>query len=268
MMHSAALSTMLAGVVLAQTGADDPVEIRLVANMGVLVSQGESKVLIDALFADVERGVFREPSAQDRDAILNGTGAFEGVDALLVTHRHADHFNADEVGALLRGPVPIPVLGPDQVRAELRASSADADWIAEPAPGEAADSLARLCGDDAECGFSIEARPLFHNHTDENLSYAVTFGGTTILHLGDADPRYADFSVWDDVGIDVVLHNFWFADSEAGRTVLQERWAEARHIALHVPAVIDREQAIAKFGEGHVLVDPGERITINPGDHD
>ena len=260
------LIALLAAPVSAQSApADQPIEIRMIANMGVMISQGETKVLIDALFTDVYDGRFRVPTPEDREAMISGTGEFEGVDAALFTHVHGDHFNADEALALLE-------LNPD---AEMVLSQQSLDAVTEVEAGHASDRLVGIDPVDvygrrvleAE-SFVVDPRGLFHTDGIENISFAISFGETTFLHLGDTNPDRADFSVWDDIDIDVVLYPVWFAQSEAGLAVLAGRWADARHIALHIPAHISREQAVDFLGTEDVMVEAGERITIIPGDHD
>jgi L-ascorbate metabolism protein UlaG (beta-lactamase superfamily) len=246
--------------------ADEPIEIRMIANMGVMISQGESKVLIDALFTDVYDGRFRVPTPEDREAMIHGHGEFEGVDAALFTHLHGDHFNADEVTALLTAN--------SEALIAVSQQSADAitsigtvlnpERLSATGPWLGAHNAYYL---EAE-SFGISPRSLFHMRDVENIGYAVNFGETTFLHLGDTNPEQADFSVWDDVDIDVVLYPIWFAQSEAGQAALSGRWGNARHIALHIPAHISREQAVEFLGTEDVMVEAGERITVMPGDHD
>lgn len=246
--------------------ADQPIEIRMIANMGVMISQGDSKVLIDALFTDVYDGRFRVPTPEDREAMINGSGEFAGVDMALFTHIHGDHFSAEETRALLSSNGELGVVLSNQSRDTLSGAgpgiAAERIWAVGPWEG-----LHNAFYLDHE-SFGVRPRNLFHMEAIENISFAVTFGETTFLHLGDTNPDRADISVWDDVDIDVVLYPIWFAQSEAGQAVLSGRWGDARHIALHIPAHISREQAVEFLGTEDVMVEAGERITIMPGDHD
>ena len=225
----------------------EPVEIRLVANMGVLISQGDSKVLVDALFTDVYEGRFRIPTTDDRQAIIDGAGEFAGLDALVFTHEHGDHFNANEVAAVRSAQAALPVFGPAQILGQV-----DVAGTAAPLPA----------------GLSIEGYSTFHIEGTQNNAYVVSIGDTEVLHLGDTNPDEADFSVFDGLDIDVVLYPIWFVQSETAQAELTGRFADARQIAVHVPAHISNEQMIEYLGEGKSLVDPGDRIMINPGDHD
>ena len=244
-----------------QTQADEPVEIRLIGNMGVLISQGESKVLIDALFTDVYNGSFRVPTTEDREAMVHGTGEFEGVLASLSTHQHGDHFNAGETAAFLVGN-PESVVGLTAQSEALLQAALEIEIDAE--------RIMIASGDyeSTSSGFSLEAHDLFHREGIENTTYAVTLGETTILHLGDTNPDQADFSVWDGVQIDVLLYPYWFAQAPSGQALLNGRFADARKIALHLPARATREQALGMLGEGNFLIEAGDIITISDGRDD
>ena len=248
MISAFASALALTSTVSATTDANpDPVEIRLVANMGVLVSQGENKVLVDALFTDVYDGRFRIPTSDDREAMINGAGEFDGVDALLFTHEHGDHFNAGEAGLALAGNNTLVLMAPDQVSSQLGATATE-----------------RALPD----GLSVRAVPMFHMEGMDNHAFIIELGETSVLHLGDTNPDEADFTVLDGEYIDVVLYPIWFVQSETGQAELNGRFADARHVAVHVPAHISSEQMAEYLGEGNSLVDPGDRIVINPGDHD
>lgn len=69
-----------------------PLVLNYVANEGVLVSSGDAKVLIDSLF-DKPNKEYRAPSSAVLEQIIRGEAPYDGVDLLLVTHNHADHFD-------------------------------------------------------------------------------------------------------------------------------------------------------------------------------
>ena len=264
-MISICLTTLLfASADLAPEAAAEPVEIRMIANMGVLIGRGHNQVLIDAIFTDVYDGRFRIPSESDLQDMAEGQGGFSEVDLLLFTHMHGDHFNAEEVAQVSTG---VFVLGPDQVLDAVRAQGSDGVQVFDPGidePYVLAYSDTRPDGGDMR----VEARPVYHMDEIENWAFAITFGETTVLHLGDANPDGADLSIWSDVDVDAVLYPVWFAMSDEGNALLEQFWPDALQVAVHVPAHVSREEAVEFFGDGHVLVDAGERITIHPGQYD
>ncbi len=67
--------------------------LHYVANAGVLVAAGRTRILIDALF-DRPNPAYRAPSADTIEKMVNGTAPFDGVGLALVTHNHPDHFDA------------------------------------------------------------------------------------------------------------------------------------------------------------------------------
>src|SRR5512136_2900700 len=69
-----------------------PLVLEYIANAGVLVSSGDLKVLIDAVF-DKPNPEYRAPAAGVLEKILAGQAPFDGLDAVLVTHNHPDHFD-------------------------------------------------------------------------------------------------------------------------------------------------------------------------------
>nr|WP_275297547.1 MBL fold metallo-hydrolase [Maricaulis parjimensis] len=223
--------------------------------MGVLISRGENRVMIDALFTDAYEGRFRIPVEADRLAMIEGSGEFPRGTLMLFTHSHGDHFDADLVRMATGQQGGGRIIGP----ADVLAMHANGDPEAQTEPVGGTFTAAQR----QRYGFDLDSRPMFHMNGIDNLTYAVSFGEITLLHLGDTNPDEADLSVWDDTDIDVVMYPIWWDQSERGQAKLNGDWADAIHIALHIPASVSREDAVAHFGEGHVLVDAGERITIN-----
>src|SRR5688500_17305265 len=99
----------LASIVLATAGAAqantaarnasparDSLTITFLANEGVMVSSGGTTVLIDALFGDGLRG-YGVVTRATRALLESARPPFDHVTAVLATHRHDDHFNAQAV---------------------------------------------------------------------------------------------------------------------------------------------------------------------------
>ncbi|TFG76458.1 MAG: MBL fold metallo-hydrolase, partial [Chrysiogenales bacterium] len=102
-----------------------PLMLTYVANMGVMVSSGDFKVLIDGLF-DKPSQYYRVPSPDTLKAVMKGEAPFDGIDLVLFTHKHSDHFDAAlAVRYMEARPEPILVAPSDAVEAMRKAAY---DW--------------------------------------------------------------------------------------------------------------------------------------------
>jgi L-ascorbate metabolism protein UlaG (beta-lactamase superfamily) len=200
------------------------------------VSSGDSKVLIDALF-DKPNPEYRAPAAGVLDKILSGVAPFDGLDAVLVTHNHPDHFDpALAVRFLERVPGPV-LLAPADAVAEMR-RTAD-DW---------AGIEARVVPVDIKVGEKTERRlgriPVavfrtLHGQQESPMNLMVLFelGGWRVFHEGDSPGRIEDFRAMGLGGdpVDLALVHFWFPLDPGCARFLQEV-LKPGHIALtHLP---------------------------------
>ena len=77
------------------------VTVTFLANEGVLLSAGNRKVLIDALFQEY-RPMYALPPDSTRRALQAARPPFDGVDLILATHHHGDHYQPAQVAAHMR----------------------------------------------------------------------------------------------------------------------------------------------------------------------
>jgi len=163
-----------------------------VANMGVLVSSGDSKVLIDGLF-DEPNPVYRVPAPETLESIMKGEPPFDGVDLVLVTHKDRDHFSGTSAARYMETrPEPVLVAPADAVEAMRKASS---DWSRlEP----------RVIPVDLKVRESVKTEvahiPLTIIRTTHgttpwpmNHMYLIDLNGWRVFHEGDASGRPDDY---------------------------------------------------------------------------
>lgn len=241
--RSKVLLTLL--LLLSQAAFSQSAAIRYLANEGVMVTHGETKVLFDPLF-DNGYGQYQMVPEQVRADIFAGKPPYDGVDAVFVSHHHGDHFSAEDMLRLLRAQQDIRLYAPAQAVTAVRQIAGDAD----------AALLDRMTGLDLDYGddpLSINATGLVidaihvpHSgwptaRTDvQNIAFRVTLENeNTVLHLGDADARVVHFSAnvdyWEERAIDLALPPFWFFGSDDGIEILEDRLDIMHSIGIHVP---------------------------------
>lgn len=225
--------------------AQEESTVQYLGNEGVMVAHGETKILFDPLFDNVF-GQYQAVPASMRDAIFAGTSPYDGVDAVFVSHFHADHFSASDLLGLLRQREGIVLYAPAQAVAEMRRVAVSGD----------AALFDRVTTFDLAYGDSpvfvrkesllIEALRVPHSgwptaRTDvENIAYRVTLEDrSTVVHLGDADARLVHFdrdqAFWDERQVDVAFPPYWFFLSEDGQEILEDRMYSRHSIGIHVP---------------------------------
>lgn len=148
------------------------IRVTYLANEGVLLTGGNTKVLIDALFRD-SLGDYPRHAAETQKLLENGQAPFDGVGLALATHYHLDHWDA---GAI----------------AQFLTANRAARFASTPQAGVMMPSAVRSRVDGPEngavtlAGARVEAIPLVHGNTP-NLAFRVEMGGRVVMHLGDAD---------------------------------------------------------------------------------
>lgn len=219
--------------------------ITYLGNEGVMVWEGETKVLFDPLY-DNGYGRYQMVPDRVRDAIFAGEPPYDGVAAVFISHHHGDHFSAADTLRLLGSQPDVRVYAPAQAVASVRELASDAEQAA----------LDRLTGLDLDYGdapvniaagkLSIDAIHVPHSgwptaRTDvQNIAFRVTLNdGMTVLHLGDADARTVhfenDLAWWDETTIDVALPPYWYFLSDDGIEVLEQRLDVIHAIGIHAP---------------------------------
>ena len=221
---------LMPGAVFAQ------VEVIYLGNEGFLLVAGEKKVLIDALFGDGLRGYGVVPPDVRRDA-ETAAGSFAGVDLILASHFHPDHFDPRAVLRHLEHNPSARFVSTEQAVAKLRAldgAAAVLDRVKAlvPSPGE--DSRFE------HADIRLTALALHHgNDRDppvQNLGLQIELGGLRLMHFGDTEVVAEDVQA-HALGarrIDVGLIPYWSLLSPSYRAVVDLLDAE-QTILMHLP---------------------------------
>ncbi|MDH4273189.1 MAG: MBL fold metallo-hydrolase [Candidatus Aminicenantes bacterium] len=221
----------------------EPLVLRYVANSGVLVGSGETKLLVDALF-DKPNPEYRAPTPELLDKIRKGEAPFDGVDLVLVTHNHPDHFDAALAVRFLEArPEPVLLAPADAVEAMRKVA---ADWAKiEPRVVAIDLQVGEKESKDLK-GVSVTAFRTLHSGDQEapmNLMYLVDLGGWRVFHEGDSTgnvDEYRAFGLGKDP-IDLALVHFWFPLEPNCAQFLQEV-LKPDHIALtHLPIRLESD---------------------------
>lgn len=215
--------------VLLLLAASLPAQVRVtyLANEGVMLSSEGGKVLVDALFRDSLEDYARHDAAT-LESLETGRPPFDGIGVALATHFHLDHWDAGSVSRFLRSnpkalfasTPPGVAMIPSSLKPRARAL-----W-----PGEPAGVTLSLRG------VEVAAFPLQHGAA-LNLGYRIRMGGSTLVHLGDADTVASNFDTLIAQGsVDVAFIPFWWLLSGDTVRFIEQRWKPRHVVALHLGA--------------------------------
>ncbi len=252
---------------------DEP-EAFYLANEGVMVTDGDTKILFDPLFPDSYGQYLLVPEAI-KAALFAGEAPFVDVDAIFVSHYHGDHFSPDEVLALMKAQPQIQLYAPAQaviaMRTEATAEEAMVFERVNSVSLEYKDTPVTLNMQN----LLVEAVRIPHSGWPtgrldvENIVWCVTINdGTTVLHMGDADPNdvhfASDAAYWNRNTPNMAFPPYWFFSSNSGRQILQDRIKAGSSVGIHVPYTIpsDPIRRPRELRGADIFTQSGETRTI------
>ncbi len=253
---------------------DTDSEARYLANEGLMVTHGATKILFDPLFNE-SYGQYRLLPDAMRTALMKGAAPWDGIDAVFISHYHDDHFAPQDILDYLRRNSTVLLFAPAQAVAALQDIAASDDQVFDRVTavyldaGEAPQRFERA-------GLLIEVVRIPHSGWPdrrldvENLAWRVTLDdGPTVLHLGDADTRDLHFasaaSYWQQRKPDIAFPPYWYFLSTSGREVLTKRLQAAQAVGIHVPAAVPADAAARDDGlrDVDLFTTPGETRGIS-----
>jgi len=253
--------------------AHDIGQANYLGNEGVLVARGETKILFDAFYAESFDGKYVLVPDALESRMMQGLAPFDGVDAIFISHIHPDHFNSRKTIAYMRAHPNVRLYAGIDVVGAIRAADASSDPLMQRVTAVHAVPGAPPAKYDVG-GLAIEAFPIPHNGDGPTPNYAfrVTIdGGTTVIHLGDADDEerhYAPYqNDFDSKRTDLALAPYWILLSDSGKQVIEQRIRPLKAIGIHVDAEERKHPDQTRRETGvDLFIEPGETRPL-PHDH-
>ena len=243
----------------------DPLTIRYIGNLGVLIKYADKEVIIDGVLPALTGWI--TPSFAERSAIGAGTGLYQDVEVAAVTHGHGDHVSFGAANVFLN----------NQANAVFIGSSTAGIGSSISKPGQTqAINIARF----TQQALTINGVPItvFHTrHFDQfgndfsgvtNLAYLVDLGGRKVLHLGDFD--YAADNV-QALGLApgevdaVIMPTFNTLISQANFDVITDLLAPRFVIAAHFQGSVlasERNRVTNILPNAVIFDTPGEEFEL------
>jgi glyoxylase-like metal-dependent hydrolase (beta-lactamase superfamily II) len=255
---------------LASSAAGEESIAHFMANEGLMVVHGDTKVMFDPLYSQGFDRYMMLPQ-QMKAALLAGEAPYDGLDAVFISHQHGDHFTAEDVLAFMLAREEVELYAPGQAVVALRA-------IAGP---QQQAIFSRVHGVDLEYkdapvtmvvdNLTIEAVRIPHSGWPtgrldiSNLAWRVTLdSATTVLHLGDADANPVHFALnpefWSSNQPNIAFPPYWFYSTDEGRSILSDRIGADEGVGIHVPEAMstDSSQIPLELRDVVLFLEPGE----------
>lgn len=260
-LFTAVLLGSIACQVRGSAPASTSAKAHYLANAGVLVVSGETKIAFDPIFRN-DFGTYRLLPEELETALFAGKAPFDGLDAVFISHYHEDHFSAADVARLLREREDVRLYAPAQAVSGMGDVDDIRSRITEISLKHKDPPLALETGD-----LLVEALRIPHTgwpdrlRDVENVAYRVTLdGNATVLHLGDADTSDVHFAqdaaYWDRRPTHMAFPPYWYFESVEGRQVLERRLKPGHAVGVHLPV---EAKGLPGFD---LFVDPGETRDI------
>jgi len=222
--------------------ADDAVVAKYLANAGVLITLGETKIVFDPLF-DQDFGIYERVPKDMEKALFAGEPPFDGLDAVFVSHHHGDHFSPERMLQLLIARPGLQLFGPSQAVDSMPIDPADADLRGRLHAVELdlEGTFTQVVGEIEVSAVRIPHSGWPTRHADiDNIAFRVSLGdAATVLHMGDAltDPAFFDERAghWAERTLDLALPPYWFFLSNGGKKILDDHIHATEVIGVHVP---------------------------------
>ena len=243
------------------------------ANSAILITQGETKILFDPLFHN-NFGQYQLVPDEVRAKIMAGIEAFEGVDAVFISHAHGDHFNAGDANQYMESQAGARFIAPQQA---VDAMQKDSRWND--------DFISRIIAVDLDYGDApkeitfgdITASAVRIPHAGwpdprrvavQNIVYRVSINGSgdegaTVMHMGDADPRAQHYTPYDEhwqtTQTDTAFPPYWFFLSQNGVDIINNQLNVKEAVGVHVPSTVPEK---LKASGADYFSTPGEEREI------
>ncbi|OLS33762.1 MBL fold metallo-hydrolase [Bacillus sp. MRMR6] len=210
-------------------------EVTYIANAGVLLKLHDKKILIDA-FSKKVGPLFMCTSTAIREDMIQGVPPFDGIDLLLITHEHEDHFDEESVGRFIQRNHQTVVISNSMVIPRIK------NYVQNDMYSRLIELNTKLHHSESICvnGIAIEAISLIHDGKEyediRNLAYLIRHG-KTILHLGDAAPVKENYISlkFKQQGIDLLIANFPYINRYWGRKIIMDKIKPKKLAIVHLP---------------------------------
>ena len=246
MKRSQLFALSILAILSAVAGADERQAWRAhyLANAGVMIARGDTKILFDPFFRS-DFGEYDLVPADMEAALFAGSPPWDGIDAIFISHQHEDHFDPLTVVRFLERWQSVSLYAPQQavdalpgVNEGLSQSVLDRVHAVRLEYGSAPFRL-------AVDGLIVEAVRIAHggwpgrNADVENIVFRVTLDNvTTVMHMGDADAARELYephqAYWRARKSDLALVPVWLMLTDKGRFVLHEHVDAGHEIGMHV----------------------------------
>ena len=214
------------------------VTITQLANEGVILSDGQSRVMIDGMVVE-PYSIYGGLPADAIPRFRAASGEFAGIELALVSHRHHDHNQPAAACTFLKASEDTSLRTSEQVigliREKCRSFVTTSPRIMTIDPQYDAPYRMTLGG------VSVTIFPLSHGTRKyakiQNYGHLVEIGGLRVLHIGDAamDPTDFERAGLDQVELDVALIPFWFFQPGPGAAVIERFLDAPLKLAVHIP---------------------------------
>ncbi len=245
------------------------VEITLVGNEGFLITAGDKKVLVDATFYG---GPAYALPSEIQTSLEQALPPFDGIDLILITHLHQDHFHPLVTGTCLENNSEAILVSTEEVISQLEIAFPNFVKVkgrikaVKPERGKKVEFTLN--------GIKLEALDMPHggNYPGVNIGFLFTIGGMKILHTGDSLMTSSNLEVYDlsRENIDVTfLHYLYLTDASLHEAVPR---IQAKHlVAMHLQVPWyddDRDQIVNKiktdFPDVIVFTEEMKKIRVLP----
>jgi len=220
-------------------------KVTSIANAGLMIEGAGKKILLDAVYGRAPKGFSPIPEAK-LEKLVKGEAPFDGVDLVLVSHYHWDHYATDTMKRFLEHNNPViwmpdtcgmPQRLPQSARVQLLSAEKDAVFTMDLGGGD-----------------YVEAFIIAHSGREfrdvDVACFSVCLEGKRILVLSDAnfDPAYIS-AMTDGAVYDAVFSNPLFLDIPGGRETLF-RGLDAKEIVIyHLPYPEDDVFGMVKMAQ-------------------
>jgi len=207
-------------------------QITYTCNDGYIISAGDTKILIDVLYRETYIGCKSDEA--ELAAMTSAQPPFDGAGLILITHTHADHFDAQIVGAYLQNNPRAVLVTSDLVVDQLRKQFEAFDQVQKrvrsvPIPDEAPVQMTVQ-----DIDLELVSAPA----DVPNLGFVIRIGGLTLFHTGDSDftpgitTRFQSYRL-PDKQIDLAFVPWWYLGQESIHHLVEDGIRAKNYVPMH-----------------------------------